>query len=68
MTKKWSVTLRRTEISEHTLDMVVEAPTLEAALTAAPKVVVDDLDWELYDFRWADEPPVVDSHAEANGR
>ena len=65
MTKKWAITLRRTEISEHVLDLVVEAPTLEAALTAAPKVTVDDLDWELYDFHWANEPLVVDKHGEA---
>ena len=32
MTKKWAITLRRTEISEHVLDIIVEAPTLEAAL------------------------------------
>jgi hypothetical protein len=65
MTNKWAITLRRTEISEHTLDLVVEAPTLEAALKAAPKVVVDDLGWELDDFRWADGPPTVDSHGTA---
>jgi hypothetical protein len=52
------------EVSEYTLDLVVEAPTLKAALTAAPKVVVSDLDWELYDYRWGDEPTVRD-HAEA---
>ena len=46
------------------LDVVIESPTLEAALTATPKVVVDDLDWEPFDFRWADGP-TVDGHAEA---
>ena len=63
--KTFSISLRREQISEFTLDFVIEAPTLEAALKAAPKVAVSDLDWQLYDFRWADEPPTVAEHGKA---
>ena len=35
--KTFSISLRREQISEFTLDFVIEAPTLEAALKAAHK-------------------------------
>ncbi|MGD0040738.1 MAG: hypothetical protein ABSE84_10055 [Isosphaeraceae bacterium] len=71
MTQTWTVTVRRKELSEHTLELVVEAPTptaaRKAALAAALKANAGDLGWQLYDYDWAPgEPPTVDSHAKAN--
>ena len=33
--KKWAITVHRKQVSEHTLDLVVEAQTLKAARKAA---------------------------------
>ncbi len=67
--KKWAITVRREQISEHTLDMVIEAPTLKAAREAALKVAREanagDLGWQLYDYDWSNKPPTVDKHGKA---
>jgi hypothetical protein len=67
--KKWAITVRRKQVSEHTLDLVVEAPTpaaaRKAALDAARKANAGDLGWQLGDYDWADEPPTVDKHGKA---
>jgi hypothetical protein len=68
--KRWSIALRRRQLSEHTLELVVEAPTVEAArkaaLAAALKANAGDLEWELHDYDWVPgEPPTVASYAEA---
>ena len=67
--KKWAITLRREEISEHTLELVIEAPTLRLALKAAMeralKAKAGDLEWQLDDYRWANGPPTVEKHNKA---
>ncbi len=68
--QKWTFVVRRKELRENTLELVVEAPTLEAAkraaLTAGLTANAGDMDWELYDYDWAPgEPPTLDSHTEA---
>jgi hypothetical protein len=67
--QKWTIVVRRKQLSENTLELVVEAPTLEAAkkaaLDAGLKANAGDLGWQLYDYDWAPgEPPTLDSHAE----
>jgi len=68
--QKWTIVVRRKELRENTMELVVEAPTLEAAkraaLTAGLTANAGDMDWELFDYDWAPgEPPTLDSHAEA---
>ncbi len=48
--EKRSITVRRKQVSEHALDLVVAAPTLKAALDAALKANAGDLGWQLYDY------------------